>query len=101
VRDLPHHLVIEDSRVRLTLGPRENGHRPAIDVLFPSAAAALVRSTIAAMVNGEDPPRLAGAASEQAEIVRHVLAGAAGRTLRRVLDTDEEEVVGRAEEGAA
>ncbi|HSC03248.1 MAG TPA: chemotaxis protein CheB [Solirubrobacteraceae bacterium] len=273
-----HHLVIEDSRVRLTVGPRENGHRPAIDVLFRSAAAALnsrvvgvvlsgtrddgsaglavikagggativqdpkdatyagmpasaiahvrvdaivpgarVGSTIAAMVNGEDPPppvgvggdpdsdpepdpaidpkpdphpdplrgeqvvavcpecggvlteraeagflqwecrvghryspdtlidaqadevegalwaairaladraallqrmaqqaekrgqprsarrfrRQSQAASEQAEIVRQALAGAAGTTLRRVVDTDEEEPIGTSEEGAA
>jgi two-component system chemotaxis response regulator CheB len=272
-----HHLVIEDSRVRLTVGPRENGHRPAIDVLFRSAAAAfdsrvvgvvlsgtrddgsaglavikasgggaivqdpkdatyagmpasaianvrvdaivpaaLLGSTIAAMVNGEGPPpsegtdrsgsaresdpavdpkpnphphpprgeqvvaicpecggvlteraeagvlqwecrvghryspdtlidaqaddvegalwaairaledraallqrmaqqgekrgqgrsarrfrRQSQAASEQAEIVRHALTGAAGTTLRRVIDSDEEDVVGEAEEGAA
>lgn len=270
-----HHLVIEDSRVRLTVGPRENGHRPAIDVLFRSAAAALdsrvvgvvlsgtrddgsvglavikasggativqdpkdatyggmpasaiakvrvdaivpaalIGSTIAAMVMGEDPPpvgrseapgsevgtdphpspdpdpeppegaqvvavcpdcggvlteraeagvlqwecrvghryapdtlidaqaddvegalwaairalgdraallqRMAGqaekrgqprsarrfrrqaqSASEQTEIVRQALAGAAGTTLRRVVDTDDEEPIGEAEEGAA
>jgi two-component system, chemotaxis family, protein-glutamate methylesterase/glutaminase len=32
------HMLLEDGKVRVTTGPRQNGHRPAIDPLFRSAA---------------------------------------------------------------
>ena len=33
-----HHLTLEEGRVRVVHGPTENGYRPAVDLLFRSAA---------------------------------------------------------------
>lgn len=57
-----HHLILEGGRVRVSHGPSENAQRPAVDVLFRTAAQSYGRRAIAVVLTGNLDDGTAGLA---------------------------------------